>query len=512
MRVLIPTLLIIAGLFSCARRFEIVTPALMTVKTEGGYITGKYEDSVYAFKGIPYAAPPTGDLRWSAPKPAVPWRDTLACLNYGASPIQNTPQPFMMWTEEFITPPSPLSEDCLFLNIWSGARTPTDKLPVFVWIHGGAFTSGSGACAIYDGTAMASKGIVFVSINYRLGVFGFMAHPELTKESGNGVSGNYGLMDQIAALRWVRDNIASFGGDPARVTIGGQSAGSMSVHALVASPLSKGLVHGAIAESGAANRPAMPLKKAEDIGVSMAKLANVSGIRDLRAMPADTLLKLANTLPFGSFVPIVDGYLLPADIISIMANRQHLNVPLLAGWVTGDGALAGGKRMSAVEFRSYASKTFGVKSREFLTAFPADTDEQAADSQLRLGAMRFAGFPSHRWALATSSNSYLYEFSYVPTDKPGFPNYGAFHTAEVPFALHTLNHWDRPWQSTDRSVETYMSSYWLNFIRHGDPNGDGLPQWKPYDAKEGNTMSLGVVPEPRSGLYKHVFDLLTSVQ
>jgi para-nitrobenzyl esterase len=512
MRMLIQSLVIIAGLSCCVKRVELPQLPLLTVRTEGGYVQGNYEDSVYVFKGVPYAAPPIEDLRWRAPEHVIRWRDTLECLNYGASAIQNDPKPFMMWTQEFITPPGPLSEDCLFLNVWSGAKVATDKLPVFVWIHGGAFNSGSAACAIYDGAAMARAGIVFVSINYRLGIFGFMAHPELTSESGNGASGNYGLMDQLVALRWVHDNIAAFGGDPSKVTIGGQSAGAMSVHALVASPLSKRLVHGAIAESGAASRPAMSLKDAELIGVNVANAANVSGIRRLRRVPADSLLRVANTMPFGSFFPIVDGYILPDNIISIMADKQHLDVPLLAGWVTGDGALGGGNRMNAGEFRAYAKTAFGARAGEFLATFPADTDEKAVDSQLRLAAMRFAGLPDHRWALANTSNSFLYEFSYVPTDKPGFPNYGAFHTAEVPFALHTLDHWNRPWKSSDRAVEKYMSAYWLNFIKQGNPNGSSLPVWKRYDAQDGSTMSFGVKPELRSGIYKDVFGLLSAVQ
>lgn len=495
-------------LLSCQPSHKSVNADLTTVATTAGLVRGTFTDSVYVFKGIPFAAPPLGELRWKAPQPPIPWSDTLDCLAFGASPIQNEPKPFRMWSEEFIAPPSPLSEDCLFLNVWSGARTANDKLPVFVWIHGGAFHSGSGACAIYDGAAMARQGIVFVSINYRLGVFGFFAHPELSAESEKNASGNYGLMDQVAALEWIRDNIGAFGGDPNKVTIGGQSAGSISVQALIASPLAKGLVHGAIAESGATNRPGTTLEAAEAIGAKLQALTNGRGIGDLRKIPADSLLKIANRLPFGSFFPNGDGYVLPDNIGTIIANKQHNDVPLLAGWVTGDGAMGGGKPLTAAEYKRNIGKQYGVKAQEFLSFFPGDNDEEAAASQQRLGALRFAGKPSQEWALANAQPSYLYEFVYVPTDKPGFPNYGAFHTSEVPFALHTLDHWDRPWQETDRAVEKYMSSYWINFIKTGDPNGKGLPSWTPYSAQRA-LMRLGAAPELVPNLYEPAFQWLT---
>lgn len=498
------------GMLACSRPHQKAGPELLKVRTEGGWISGTIEDSVFVYKGVPYAAPPIGTLRWKAPQAVLPWADTLKCTQFGASPIQNEPKPFMMWTEEFITPPNPLSEDCLFLNIWSGAQAASDKLPVFVWIHGGAFSSGSGACAIYNGADMARQGIVFVSINYRLGVFGFLAHPELTSESEHASSGNYGLMDQIAAIRWIKDNIAAFGGDSTKITIGGQSAGSMSVQALIASPLTNGLVQGAIAESGA-GRSLMPLQNAEEIGAKLAGTANGSTIRDLRELPADSILKLANRLPFGSFFPIKDGYVLTEDIQTTFVARKHQDVPLLAGWVTGDGSLASGKPMNAAQFKEHVRRSFGKKANEVLAVFPANSDDEAAKSQLKLGTMSFAGVPNYQWAIANRSNTYLYEFTYVPTDKPGFPNYGAFHTSEVPFALHTLDHWDRPWQKTDRDVESYLSSYWLNFIKHGNPNGDGLPEWKPYDSKTGQMMRFGKEPEAAAGNYKKEFELLSQV-
>jgi para-nitrobenzyl esterase len=487
--------------FVSCNKTQVLQSSLAVVKTEAGLVSGIVEDSVHIFKGVPFAAPPVGELRWKEPKPLISWTDTLACDKFSASPVQNDPIPLMMWTEEFMAPRQPLSEDCLYLNIWSGASSSNDKLPVLVWIYGGAFTSGSGACAIYDGKALAKKGIVYVTINYRVGAFGFMAHPDLTAEASHKSSGNYGLMDQVAALRWIKNNIAAFGGDPGKVTIAGQSAGSMSVYSLVASPLTKGLFRGAIAQSGAA-RPAMTLQDAEKTGITLSAKINSSSISSLRQLPADSLLSLANSLPFGSFFPIVDGYVIPENLDSIFEKKKHQDVPVIAGWVTGDAELVARQPKSASDFVKHASKSYGARSGEFLKLFPAGSDEEAKSSQEKLGLLQFAGAGDYKWAKANSSNVYLYQFTYVPTDKPGFPNYGAFHTSEVPFALHTLALWNRPWKQMDYDVERYMSGYWLNFVKNGNPNGEGLPEWKAYKQEDGVVMELGEKPEPKPGLYQ----------
>lgn len=483
---------------------------LPVVKTSSGFVQGAIHDGVQIFKGVPFAEPPVGDLRWKAPVSKRSWTDTLRCTRFGASPIQNPPVPFAMWSQEFITPAEPLSEDCLYLNIWAPANSSGRRLPVLVWIHGGAFTSGSGACAVYDGEALAKKDIVYISINYRLGVLGFMAHPELTAESPDKSSGNYGLMDQIAALNWIQENVERFGGDPGKVTIAGQSAGSMSVQALVASPLAKGLFRGAIGESGAmTNRPTAGLKEAERVGIT---LANGKSLSELRQMSADSLLARGNKIPFGSFFPITDGYVLPLGVGEIFEKHLQNDVPTLAGWVEGDGALAVREPLKAADFRKNALAMFGKQMGEFDRLFPATTDTEAAASQDKLGRMRFAGYPDHRWLILNSSPGYLYEFTFVPTDKPGFPNYGAFHTSEVPFALHTLSKWDRPWQQRDYDVEKYMSGYWLNFVRNGDPNGNGLPEWKRYNTANGFVMEFGTQPKLHEGRYRDEFRLLGSAQ
>src|SRR5215471_14518465 len=266
------------------------------IKVEGGYISGlaNIDGDEHIFKGIPFAAPPVGELRWKAPQPVQPWSGVKVCDKFGPSPMQAKPVPFNVWTEEFLIPKEPISEDCLYLNVWTAAKSSKEKRAVLVWIYGGGFVSGGSACPIYDGEAMAKKGIVFVSINYRVGIFGFFAHPELTKESGNNTSGNYGLMDQLAALKWVQNNIAAFGGDPNDVTIAGQSAGSMSVNCLVASPLAKNLFKRAIGESGASfTNGNSNLQKAEDEGVKIAQSLNASSIADLRMKSPEDLMQKA---------------------------------------------------------------------------------------------------------------------------------------------------------------------------------------------------------------------------
>src|SRR5437763_284756 len=308
---------------------------LDVVKINAGSVSGTMNTTgdIHIFKGIPFAAPPVGELRWKAPQLAAPWTGVKKCDTFGPSPMQASPAPFSMWSAEFLIPKEPISEDCLYLNVWTGANSSTEKRPVLVWIYGGGFSSGGSAVPIYDGEAMAKKGIVFVSLNYRVGIFGFFAHPELTKESPNHASGNYGLMDQIAALQWVKNNIAAFGGDPNNVTIAGQSAGSMSVNCLVASPLAKGLFNKAIAESGAqlvsgALRGNTTLQQAEQDGQKVATSLHASGITDLRKMSAEDLMKAQQ----GMRGPIVDGYVLPQPIGQIFAQGKENDVALLTGW------------------------------------------------------------------------------------------------------------------------------------------------------------------------------------
>ena len=480
-------------------------------KIEGTYNADK---SVRSFKAVPFAMPPTGVRRWKAPQPVYGWSGIRNCTAYSASAMQSKPVPFMCWSEEFIALPEPLSEDCLYLNIWTAAKEKREKLPVFVWIHGGALTSGAASCAVYDGEGMAKKGVVFVSINYRLGVFGFMAHEELSKESGKNASGNYGFLDQIEALKWIQKNISDFGGDPKNVTIAGQSAGSFSVNALVASTLARGLFDRAIAESGGmfTNRMGKKLEDAETQGDMLMQRALAKNINELRQIPAEQLLKIANGQGMDRFGTVLDGYVLPQNLTAHFENGKHSDVPLLTGWVTGDGALMGNAPITVEKFTQQAKEKYGDKADDFLKVFAANTDDEAKAAQTRVALCQFAAFQSHLWAGFNKKNkSYLYQFSHVPPDKPNFPNYGAFHTSEVPYALHTLAHWKRDWQKVDYDLEQTMSDYWVNFAKTGNPNGTGLPEWKSYDKETGQIMELGDKVILQAETFKKAFDFLEMV-
>jgi len=477
-------------------------------KTVNGRVSGYKSGDVTIYKGIPFAAPPVGELRWKAPQPVKNWKGVLKCDKFSASPMQNKPVPFMMWTAEFITPPEKLSEDCLYLNVWTPAKSGKEKLPVFVWIYGGGFSSGSAACAVYDGEEMAKKGIVFVSFNYRVGVLGFLAHSSLSSESGNKVSGNYGLLDQIEALKWISKNIEAFGGDPARVTIAGQSAGSMSVCALVASPLTRGLFRGAIAQSGGILSGFMnnSLQDAEKAGQAYMEKLKVSDITGLRKKTAEELFAAG-----GNFRPVYDGYVIPEDVMAAFKAGNFNNVNIMAGWVTGDGSLMGDQKMTPDKYKQQASERYGDKAEEYLRLFPGNSDEEVAASLKQLGLLSFAAMPAYLTAGFNKNKSYIYQFSHVPVDKPGFPNYGAFHTSEVPFALHTLHMWDRPWSEADYSVEKAMNGYWVNFVKTGNPNGEGLPEWSTYDKVSGSIMEIGDQQILTPGLYKKQFEFLGAI-
>ncbi len=482
---------------------------LTTVKTANGLVSGYKSEDVSIFKGVPFAAPPLGELRWKAPQPVADWKGVRRCVTFAAGPFQPKPAPFLCWSEEFIAPPEPLSEDCLYLNVWTAAKNKQEKRAVFVWIYGGGFSSGSAACAIYDGADMAKKGVVFVSINYRVGPFGFMAHPELSKEQ-NGASGNYGLMDQVAALQWVQKNIAAFGGDPARVTIGGQSAGSMSVNCLIASPLAKGLFQRAIAESGGllGNRLSASLTGAEAIGMEFQKKSGAANLAELRQKSAAEILKASQSMGAMRMGVALDGYVLPADLTRYFKEGKQNKVAILTGWVTGDAALFGKPNTSAEKFIQQANEKYGAQAPEYLKVFSASNEEEAHASESRLALLSFAAVPARLLAVYNQQPCFLYEDAYVPTDKPGFPNYGAFHTSEVPYALHTLHLWKRPWQASDYAVEKLMSAYWSHFIKTGNPNGKGLPEWKAYDKTDGAILKIGDATVLKPGLYKNEFDVL----
>jgi para-nitrobenzyl esterase len=409
-----------------------------------------------------------------------------------------------MWSEEFLIPKEPISEDCLYLNVWTGAKASLEKRPVLVWIYGGGFNSGGSAVPIYDGEAMAQKGIVFVSINYRVGIFGFLAHPQLTKESGVNASGNYGLLDQIAALQWVQKNIAAFGGDPGNVTIAGQSAGSMSVNCLVASPLAKGLFTKAIAQSGASfTRNGATLKAAEEEGLKMQQRFGASSINDLRNLPADTLLKRGG----GMFRPIIDGYVLPDQIAAIFEAGKQADVALLTGWNEDEGLLFGPIK-NAADYRIQAAQENGPDSSTFLKFYPGTTDAEAAKSQLNYSRDLIFGVQNFAWANLQKGQGkkvYVYRFTRIVPATGEYKKYGAFHTGEVPYAYNNLRFVNRPWEPVDRELANAMSAYWTNFVKTGDPNGASLPTWPLYN-EEKKVMLFGKEwKQPRCPM-KHRFN------
>lgn len=465
-----------------------------TLHVEGGKISGttSADGRISIYKGIPFAAPPVGDLRWKAPQPVKKWNGVRACNQFGPSPMQGDPVPFSMWSAEFLIPKRPISEDCLYLNVWSEKSEKTVRKPVLVWIYGGGFVSGGAGCPIYDGEATARKGVVFVSINYRVGAFGFFAHPELTKESGRNTAGNYGLMDQIAALEWVKKNIAQFGGDPGNVTIAGQSAGSMSVNCLVVSPLAKGLFNKAIAESGAGFGRSYPsLKEAEEAGHQAGEKLNATSLAALRKLPAEDILKNITTYRG----PIIDGFVLPDAISAIYQAGKQNPVILLTGWNQNENAVA--KPKSAADFQTQYNRQYGTAAQTFFQYYPAQNDEQAAHSQNELARDATYGLQNYSWAMAQSrqgKGSYLYRFTRRLPATGIYANYGAFHTGEVAYAYDNLRFIDRslrPLDAVDDQISRVMSAYWVNFVKTGNPNGPGLPEWPAFNPNTPQMILLG---------------------
>lgn len=478
------------------------------VRTHSGSISGTTNRSgdIHIFKGIPFAAPPTGELRWKAPQPVVPWNGVRKCETFGPSPIQDKPTPFGVYTSEFLIPEKPISEDCLYLNVWTGAKGPGDGRPVIVYIYGGGFISGGSAIPVYDGEAMARKGVVFVSINYRVGIFGFFCHPWLTAESGHEASGNYGLLDQIAALRWVKENVAAFGGDPANVTIAGESAGSISVNCLVASPLAKGLFRRAIGESGGAvsrGFTSVPtLKEVEQTGQETTTQLKVPDLKALRALPAERLQ--AANFQRG---PVIDGYVLPAPIGELFRKHAYNRCDLLTGWNEDDYFLYGGPQ-TAVQWRQQLQQQYGAAADSVLRLYPAPDDATALISQQRLNRDNLFGIQNYPWATLQAADAshavFLYRFRRRLPATGDLANYGAFHGGEIVYAYNNLALLSRPWEDVDRRLAEAMSSYWVNFARTGDPNGGpgpragGLPHWPSYSPASDSAMILDERPHAAS--------------
>lgn len=470
---------------------------------------------VRLFKGIPYASPPVGDLRWRAPQPVEPWQGARAADRFGPRCMQ--------LPKDYDRDPlnGRTSEDCLYLNLWTPAKDPNEGLPVMVWLHGGGYNIGSGSEPWFNGENLAKRGIIVITVSYRLNVFGFLSHPELSKESGRGASGNYGIMDQRMALQWVQDNIKAFGGDPRAVTVVGESAGGTSISVLTSSPESRNLLRGAIAESGAGlwglQQNIRTPADADARGAKFATMLEASGIDALRRMPAEDVLNAANLLGAG-FGLVWDGYMLPKDA----GTASVLDIPMIIGWNADEGTrfnLSTHFNLKSGDFARSVRARYGDKAEAVLAMYPhATSDEEHASSDSLIGDERIV-FPSFKWARTREQKhvapTYVYEFAVRPPAPAvsQVSSAGAFHTAEIVYVFDNLQARDWPWRQVDRTTATAMASYWVNFIKTGDPNGGGLAMWSKYTGKDEvmnfTESKVGMGPlrnAPRFKLFDEVYE------
>ena len=528
-------LLLLSGVVVVAARPSAMIPDQVRIDT--GTLAGVAsvtQPMVHMFKGIPYAAPPLGENRWRAPQPAAKWDGVRNANAFGAPCAAGAPfggrgggggarggargaAPAQAPPASAEPPREPArSEDCLYLNVWTSAGSPNDKRPVMLWIYGGGFTGGSGGMTWYDGENLAAKGPVIVTINYRLGSLGFFAHPDLAKEAGHSGSGNYGMMDAIAALQWVKRNIAAFGGDPNNVTVAGESAGAIMVGALVGSPQAKGLFKRAIAESGGwmglTQTRMRASADAEAAGVKAVDALGVKTMAELRAKPLDQLTGLA------SAGLVVDGYVIPEDIsLTFQAGKENAVDVLtgsnkdeanfgICGPTAGLVGRGGGSTLTVDAFKAAAERKYGEMASEYLKLYPATTDDQARHAAHEACADEIT-WNMRQWAAAEAKmgkKAYTYFFTrvqtvVVPPDREhGQPSpAGATHTAEISFA------WNNPkgqatqmWNDVDIKLADQMSSYWVNFISKGDPNGSGLPRWPEFkELSKSRVMVLADAPQ-----------------
>jgi para-nitrobenzyl esterase len=483
-----------------------------TVQTSNGFVEGALEDDLRVFKGIPFAQPPVGKLRWREPQPPKNWRGKRQAKKFAAKCMQRALFSDMVFRS------NGMSEDCLYLNVWAPATGASERLPVLVYFYGGGFRAGDGSEPRYDGANMARKGIVALTVNYRLDVFGMLAHPELTKESPHRASGNYTLLDQHAALKWVQQNIAAFGGDPKRVTIAGESAGSAAVSAQMASPLSRDLIAGAIGESGAmvaSRRGSTTLAEAEQNGLKYAEGLGATSLKQLRAMPAEKLIELAGREDLPPLDMIVDGHFFPKPPGEIFAAGEQAAVPLLAGSNSEEGSweqLLAGKEPTPENYLARIKELYGERAEEIASFYPASSADQVKQSARELASDRFLGYSTWKWVDLhgqTSDRPVYYYFYAHPRpitraqaarEQPVVAPTGAVHSAEIEYAMGNLaTNEVFAWTEDDYKVSRVMQEYFANFIKTGDPNGADLPKWMPYN---GDTLSPRMILDanPRLGL------------
>lgn len=458
----------------------------LTVETAQGKVAGKLilDGSQKAFLGLPYAAPPIGDLRWKAPQPPLPWKGMRDATSFGGRCEQ-----YHIWNDYIFLDSGP-TEDCLYLNVYVPASaTKASKLPVMVWIHGGGFVAGAGSEPRYTNSLLVGKGVVLVTINYRLGVFGFLTSEELAKENG-GHAGNYGLMDMAAALRWVKQNIGSFGGDAGNVTIFGESAGSFAVNALTVAPEARGLFEKAIGESGAffgSVLPMSPVAEREKHDQAWIDSLGVKNLAELRNLPAEKIIEAVQGKSIIGFGPVIDGSFLPESVADAYAAGREARVPMIIGWNHDERAGTVSQGMTAAKWKAYAAEHYGPKAEEFLAAFPANSDEQAVRSADDFTTAGMIALGAWRWAEAAAQSGkapvYRYRF-----DRPAPPEENhpqgkyAFHSDELEYVFGTLDvRHGATWEPADRKLSEEIIEYWTDFAKTGDPNGAGLPHWSRYD-------------------------------
>jgi para-nitrobenzyl esterase len=502
------------------------------VRVSGGVLEGTIEpgSGVRSFKGIPFAAPPVGDLRWRPPQPAAPWVDVRTAHQFGPRAMQLPVFGDMNFRS------NGMSEDCLYLNVWAPAEPTAEQLPVLIYFYGGGNVAGDGSEPRYDGACLAQRGIITLTANYRLNIFGFFAHPELTQESPQHASGNYGYLDQAAALRWVHENIAAFGGDPGRVTIAGESAGSISVSAQMISPLAKDLIASAIGSSGSliAGLPPIALAEAERAGREFAASIGATSLAELRALSADQLLEATRGHPPQHFPGTLDGYFLPASPVELYTAGEQAHVPLLVGWNSEEASYAfllQGQEPTVANYRAVMHERFGERAEQVLQLYPASTQEGVIVAATDLASDMFLGYSTWKWAdlHGRSSGQPVYRYFYAHPRPPMRPEMGdavgglaggvlrgeeaeaqrlpqargAVHSADIEYFMGNLaTNTVYAWTDEDQQISELMQQYYANFVKSGDPNGPGVPGWPAANAGETvRLMRLDV--EPAMGLDRH---------
>jgi para-nitrobenzyl esterase len=490
------------GLTAQARAQDAGQPV---VRTQAGPVEGTVENGLAVYKGVPFAQPPVGTLRWRAPQLPKPWVGVKRADSYAPACAQVSRANAALGI-----PALPTSEDCLYLNIWTPAKAAGDHLPVMVWIYGGGFTGGATSIPLYDGTKLARKGVVLVSIAYRLGPFGFLADPELTRESGRG-SGNYGLLDQIAGLKWIQRNIAAFGGDPHQITIFGESAGGISVSMLAASPLANGLFQGAISESGGSFGPPRSddeggvnvptLQTAERSGAAFLAALGASTIDEARKLSAERLLSGPGaSMMGGRFWPNFDGYALPRDQYLLYSAGLQNDTPVLIGTNADEGAIFPHPR-DAASFVKLVRAQYGAYADKVLAVYPAGSDEQAARSASALMRDTAFGWNTWTWARLQSrtgkGRAYIYYFNHRPPypDVPFFKGVGATHGAELAYVFGNPAEQNMHFTEEDQALSEAIMTYWTDFAKRRDPNGDSLPRWQSFTARHPLVMRFDGSPQ-----------------